>query len=130
MTEEAIAAQAETDTPVENTVVETQATEVTAASDTEATSEKSQVIEIDDNQKAINKLAFEKREAKRQAKALEEENARLKAPPADELRAPPLPEAGEGPGTRHCPPPGWMESGHAGVQQGFMITLLCSPHYR
>lgn len=57
--------------PAEDTALESP--EATAASDGEVSTE------IDEKQLALNKLAFEKREEKRKRKALEEENARLKA---------------------------------------------------
>lgn len=60
-------------------VVDEVTTEVTAASNTEVPSEDPQVIEISPEQKALNKLAFEKREEKRQRIALEERLATLEA---------------------------------------------------
>jgi glyoxylate carboligase len=93
MTEESNAALAEDealDTEIENIEAESEAPEATASPDTEATSETAQVIEIDDNQKAINKLAFEKREEKRLRKAAEDRIRELEASQA-------LPQAVEKP---------------------------------
>lgn len=79
VTEAALDDNMPTDEATEVSEVNEEVTEVTATSDTEVSSEDSQVIEIDEKQKALNKLAFEKREETRQRKALEEELARIKA---------------------------------------------------
>ena len=53
--------------------------EATATPNDEVSVDEPQVIEIDEKQKALNKLAFEKREERRQKLALEQEVAELKA---------------------------------------------------
>ena len=62
------------------TVVDTEViAESTATPDAEVSGDEPQVIEIDEKQKALNKLAFEKREEKRHNKALEQKIAELEA---------------------------------------------------
>lgn len=82
---EEIAANAEdTLTPDDNAVIEGEestATEDTATSDTPALGEQSQPIEIDERQKALNKLAFEKREEKRRADTAEKRVRELESQP-------------------------------------------------
>ncbi len=69
MTEEANAAQAETETPVENTELETQATEASAPQTTEDTSEKEH--KTDGVQQRINKITADKYAEKRRADELQ-----------------------------------------------------------
>jgi len=81
MTDETTANAEELTAPEDNVViegVEPDAKEDTVTSDANVEAEPAKA-ELSDEQKAINKLAFEKREAKRHAAALEKENAELKA---------------------------------------------------
>ena len=91
MSTEVNAAQAEPEAPVE-TVVEDNATEATAASP-DVSGDQPKVIEVDEKQKALNKLAFEKREQKRRADALQIELDKINANPAPvATKAPVMPK--------------------------------------
>jgi len=82
MTDENIAALDENMPPSDEVIEEVEqieSPEDTATSNAEVSSDEPQVIEIDEKQKALNKLAFEKREEKRQRIALEERLAAIEA---------------------------------------------------
>ncbi len=72
------------------TVIEGQetakATEDTATSDTEASSD-TKPVEVDEKQKALNKLAFEKREEKRRADELQRQLDEIQAKPEQSAQA-------------------------------------------